>query len=297
MNLGVSENKTMMKKVVGPAFGVILGLILFFSTFGVVQPGHVGIFMTLGLISENVKEEGLYIKIPFLQSVKQMDVRTRKIEWVNNETAITAMSKDMLDIYVQAVVGFHPIPAKGAAIYKTLGLEFGENIVGPLTVGTIKTYMGKYSISDILQNKEKLTADMNEDLGKQLLQYNIVLEFVSLVNIDFRPGLKAAIEEREIAQKRVETQKYTLEKQALEAQQQVKKAEADKQAKILMAEAEEIFNKKISGSLNELLLRYKAMQTQEKAIEKWNGAYPQVVAGGQSVPMIQLPEPIPTPKK
>jgi regulator of protease activity HflC (stomatin/prohibitin superfamily) len=284
----------MLKRALGPmgapVVGGILALVIIFSSIGVVQTGHVGIFMTLGMVSDTVKEEGFYLKIPFIQSVKQMDVRTRKIEWIKNEETITAMSKDMLDIYIQAVVTYHPIADKGATIYKTMGMDFSDNIVGPLTVNAIKTYIGKYSVSDVLQNREKITEDMNKDLKVQLAQYHIVLEFVSLVNIDFRPGLKAAIEQREIAEKMVETQKYTLEKQALEAQQQVKKAEADKQARILSAEAEEIFNRKVSGSLTEMLLKYKALQSQEKAIEKWNGNYPQVVAGGQSIPMIQLPQ-------
>jgi regulator of protease activity HflC (stomatin/prohibitin superfamily) len=280
----------MVKKAIKPVVIAILALVIIFSTVGVVQPGHIGILMTLGLISNNVKEEGVYFKIPFIQSVKQMDTRTRKIEWTKSETAITAMSKDMLDIYVQAVVTFHPMAEKGASIFKTLGMDFAANIVEPLTVNTIKTYIGKYSISDILQNRETITGDMNGDLRNQLLQFNMVLDFITIVDIDFRPGLKAAIEQREIAEKQVETQKYTLEKQALEALQQVKKAEADKLAKILSAEAEEIFNKKVAGSLTDMLLKYRALQSQEKAIEKWNGAYPQVVAGGQSIPMIQLPQ-------
>ena len=278
-----------LKKTIEIIFIAILSLIIFFSTVGVVQPGHAGILMTFGIVSENVKEEGLYFIIPFVQAVKPMDMRTKKIEWLTTETAITALSKDLLDIYVQAVVTYHPIAERGAIIYKTLGPDFALNVINPLTVNVIKTYIGKYSVSGVVQSRERITGDMSGELRRQLLEYNIVLEFISLVNIDFRPGLKAAIEQREIAEKQVETQKYTLEKQALEAQQQVKHAEADKQARILMAEAEEIFNRKLSGSITDMLLKYKALQGQEKVIEKWNGIYPQVVAGGESIPMIQLP--------
>ncbi len=280
----------MVKKAIKPAAIAVLVLVLIFTTFGVVQPGHVGIFMTLGMISNDVKEEGVYLKIPFVQSVKHMDVRTRKIEWIKSEETINAMSKDMLDVYVQAVVTYHPVAIKGAVIYRTLGMEFGETLVGPLTVNAIKSNFGKYGVSDIMENREKIIESINTDLREQLAQHNMILEFVSLVNIDFRPELKEAIEQSQIAQKQVETQKYTLEKQALEAQQQVKKAEADKQAKILAAEAEEEYNKKVAESLNDELLKYKSIQIQEKAIEKWSGSYPQVVAGGQSIPMIQIPQ-------
>ncbi len=280
----------MLKKAIKPGVVALLAVVLFVSSFGVVQPGYVGVSMTLGCISKNVKEEGLYVKAPFIQSVKRMDVRTKKIEWTKPEDTISAMSKDMLDVYVQAVVTYHPVADKGAAIYKKLGTDYGETVVAPLTVDVIKTYFAKYYVADIMQNREKIIRDINTNLKEMLSELNITLDFVSLVNVDFRPELKTAIEQSQIASKQVETQKYTLEKQALEAQQQVKKAEADKQAKILAAQAEEEYNKKVGASLSDELLRYKALESQDKAIDKWNGSYPQVVAGGQSIPMIQLPQ-------
>ncbi len=280
----------MVKKIIKPAIIVILVLLLIFSTFGVVQTGNVGVLSTLGMVSDNVKREGIYCKIPFIQSIEQMETRTKKIEWINTDEAIYALSKDMMDEYIQMVVTYHIIEDKAATIYKSLGMAYDQNIIAPLTVNAVKTCFGKHTVDEIIQSQEKITAEINDSLKKQLLQYNIVLEFVSIINVDLRPELKAAIEQSKIAEKQVETQKYTLEKQALEAQQQVKKAEADKKAKILAAEAEQEFNQKVSGSINDAILKYKALQSQEKAIEKWNGQYPQVVAGGQSIPIIQLPE-------
>lgn len=280
----------MVKKLIKPGIIVVLVIVLTFSTVGIVQPGHVGIFMTLGSVSDRVKDEGVYLKIPFIQSVKQMDVRTKKVEWIKDGQDISAMSKDMLDVYIKAAVTYHPVQSQGANIYKTLGQDYSENIITPLTVNVIKTCLGKYNVSEIIQNREKITSNIEQTLRSQFQKYYMVLEFLSIINIDFRPEFKDAIEQREIAVKQVETQKYTLEKQALEAQQQVKKAEAEKQSKIMAAEAEEEFNKRVSNNISDELLKYKALQVQEKAIEKWDGSYPQVVAGGQSIPMIQLPQ-------
>jgi prohibitin 2 len=280
----------MLKKAFKPAIAAVIALIIIFFTFGVVQPGYVGVLTTFGMVSENVKTEGIYAIIPFVQSVKQLDVRTKKIEWIKNEESITAMSKDMLDIYVQAVVTYHPNALKMPFIYKTQGFDYERNLVAPLSENIIKTYIGKYTVSDVIEKREIITEDMKNNLKENLLQYDLILDFITLINIDFRPGLKTAIEQREIAKKQVDTQKYTLEKQALEAQENVKKAEAEKQSKILLAEGEEIFNRKIAVSLTPLLLEYKKMQCQEKAIEKWNGSYPQFVSGNQSIPLIQLPQ-------
>lgn len=279
---------------------IVLAILFVMNTFGIVQPGNVGIVITAGSVSDNVKGEGFYIKVPFIQTVKQMEIRTQKMEWTSSATPITAASKDLQDVFVLAVVTYHPMPDKSAVIFKTIGMDYAEKIVSPRTLNAIKTHTAKYNVSEILLNRERITMDVNEDLQKQLIGYNIVLENVSLVNIDFRPEYKQAIEAKQIAEKQVETQRFTLEKQGLEAQQQVKKAEADKQAKILAAEAEmqakvlegqgiEEFNKSVSSSITKELIDYKALQNQEKAIDKWDGQYPQVVAGGESMPLIQLP--------
>lgn len=293
-----------IKKSLWAIVVIIIAILVITNVSGIVQPGNVGVVITAGSVSNDVKGEGFYLKIPFIQSVKQMEIRTQKMEWVSSENPITAASKDLQDVYVLAVVTFHPLPSQCAIVFKTIGLDYDEKIVRPRALNAIKTHTAKYNVAEILQNRERITRDVNEDLQKQLEEYNIVLENVSLVNIDFRPEYKQAIEQKQIAEKQVETQRYTLEKQALEAQQQVKKAEADKQSKILTAEAQkqvkilegqgvEEFNKLVSASITKELIEYKALQNQEKAIERWNGQYPQVVAGGESIPMIQLPDPSP----
>lgn len=285
---------------------LLLAVIVILNTVGIVQPGHIGVVITTGSVSDNVLGEGLYFKIPFIQSVKQIDVRTAKMEWTNTESPITAASKDLQDVYVLAVVTYHPDPTNGAKIFKTIGMDYAEKIVKPLSLNAIKTHAAKYNVAETLQNRERITRDVNDDLREQLAAYNIILENLSLVNIDFRPEYKQAIEQKQIAEKQVETQRFTLEKQALEAQQQVKKAEADKQAQILAAEAQkeakilegegiEEFNKKVSSSITQELLNYKALQNEEKAIDKWSGQYPQVVAGENAMPLIQLPDATSTP--
>jgi len=279
---------------------VIAAVILMSSTVGSVPAGHVGITVTMGSVSPEVRREGFYLKLPFIQTVKMMDARTQKVEWTDPNNPISAASKDLQDVFILAVVTYHISPDKASKIYQTIGTDYADKKVIPLTLNAIKTHTGKYNVAEILNNREKITNDVNMDVAAQLLANDIILENVSLVNIDFRPEYKQAIEQKQIAEKQVETQRYTLEKQALEAQQQVKKAEADKQAKILAAEAEkqakilegegiEEFNKKVSQSITPDLLKYKELQNQEKAIDRWNGQYPDVVAGGESIPLIQMP--------
>lgn len=302
LNINPNQNavgKKLPKIIKWVALGIVL-IILFSSVVGSVPAGYAGVTITMGSVSPVARNEGIYFKLPFVQTIRTMEARTQKVEWADSAKPITAASKDLQDVYIQAVVTYHISPEKAPRIFQTIGMDYADKKVVPLTLNAIKTHTGKYNVAEILNNREKITNDVNTDVAAQLLANDIILENVSLVNIDFRPEYKEAIEQKQIAEKQVETQQYTLEKQALEAQQQVKKAEADKQAQILAAEAEkqakilegegiEEFNKKVTQSITEELLKYKELQNQEKAIDRWNGSYPSVVAGGDSIPLIQMP--------
>jgi prohibitin 2 len=279
---------------------ILAAVIIVTSIIGSVPAGYVGVTVTMGSVSQTVRREGVYVKLPFVQTVRIMEARTQKVEWTDVNNPITAASKDLQDVYILAVVTYHISPDKAPRIFQSIGMDYADKKVIPLTLNAIKTHTGKYNVAEILNNREKITNDVNTDVAAQLLANDIILENVSLVNIDFRSEYKEAIEQKQIAEKQVETQQYTLERQALEAQQQVKKAEADKQAMILQAEAEkqakilegegiEEFNKKVTQSITPELLKYKELQNQEKAIDRWNGQYPSVVAGGESIPLIQMP--------
>ncbi len=55
-----------------------MGLILLFETFGTIGAGKRGVVLQFGGVTGQIKGEGLYMKIPFIQSVKKMDIRTQK---------------------------------------------------------------------------------------------------------------------------------------------------------------------------------------------------------------------------
>lgn len=275
------------------AFFWVVGIVIFLIAFSIINPiviipaGHRGVTLRLGAVVPIVRGEGLSLRIPVIDKVVKVDVRTKKIEW-NETNRMAAVSKDLQDVFVESVVNYHPIPDNVSRLYQEIGLDYQEIIIKPLALQVTKTHTAKYNVTEILQNREKITNDVNQDLRYQLNKYNIILDEVTLTNIDFRPEYKQAIEAKQIAEKEVETQKFKLDKQGLEAQQVVKQAEAQKQAKVLEGEGIKIYNQSISLGLTPEILRFKEIENQEKAIGKWSGTYPTTVVGGNSVPLIQI---------
>ena len=64
---------------------VSLICLLFLNPFVIIDPGHKGVVITMGAVSDRVLDEGVNFKIPIMQTVKEMDVRILK-----NETSASA---------------------------------------------------------------------------------------------------------------------------------------------------------------------------------------------------------------
>src|SRR3989344_8297845 len=79
-----------IKKFVSSAIIGIIALMIIFGAFGTVGAGERGVLLQFGAVKDKVLGEGLYFKIPLIQSVVKMDVKTQK-----DEVPASASSKDL----------------------------------------------------------------------------------------------------------------------------------------------------------------------------------------------------------
>ena len=126
--------------------------------------------------------------------------------------------------------------------------------------------------------------------------YGIIVDELNLTNFDFSPEFNAAIEAKQVAEQNkikanTEKEQRVIEAEAAASEKTIAanaeaeaikaRAEAEAEAVRLKADAEAEANKKISESLNNSVL-------QNKAIEKWDGSYPEVVAGNEANMLIDV---------
>ncbi len=87
------NSPTIGKKAVGSFFLFLFILIVLFSAVYTVQAGERKIVKRFGK-AVSVSGEGIHLKVPFVDSLETVDIRTHKIE--NNET--TAGTSDLQNI-------------------------------------------------------------------------------------------------------------------------------------------------------------------------------------------------------
>ena len=117
-----------MNKVLSSATAIIVGLfILFlivFQPMTIVGVGERGVKVTLGQTSPVALEEGVHFVMPFISTVKKMNVKT-----VKSNIATMAQSKDIQQARIVYVVNYNLQPENAPKMWRTVGRDYVSVVV------------------------------------------------------------------------------------------------------------------------------------------------------------------------
>jgi len=244
------------------------GLIIAVSSFTVVPAGHTGVVMTLGKVSENVMQEGLNFKIPFVQSVVKM---SNKIQVY--EVDASAVSRDLQTVSSKIAVNYRVSNDSSANLYKNVGLDYKSILVTPILQESMKSATAKYTAEELITERAKVGDEVKNTLSDKLNEYGIYIEKFNIVNFDFSEEFNSAIEAKQVAEQNL-IKTRTEQDQAIviaeaEAKEKKIKANAEAEAILATAKAQAEANQLLEESLSEIVIKY-------EQITKWNGELPKV---------------------
>ena len=264
-------------RVIVALAGVVL--IVLGATIQIIPTGYTGVRATFGQISEKPVDNGFAATIPFVQTMTKIN---NKQQTVVLENEIWGETKNKTPVFAtDTVISYKIAAAKSAWIVANIA-DIDNLIDGPTVASSIKSAMVELDEETVtVRSKiepmvlDKLQKSFDEKYGEG------TIEIVKVVinNMDFEQSYNDAIAQKSIA-------RQIQEKQAIENQTNIAKAEADKkvaiaaaeakaEAKRIEAEAEAEANKKISASLTEDII-------DNKAVDKWDGKLP-IVSGSGSI--------------
>lgn len=250
--------------------GITIGIISFFmivlilNSFTIIRAGHTGVVTTMGKVNKGVLQEGIHVKIPFVQHVKKIDNRIRKLE-VETE----AFSKDLQSVNTKLAVNYRVDPAKSNSIYKNIGANYEEILVIPAVNEVLKAIVSAYTAEESVTNRILISEGLVTGLNDKLNEIGLYITDVNIMDFDFSDAFITAIEEKQVAQQkllRAETEKKT----------KMTNAEAEAAAVRIKAEGEAEANRLINESLSDRVI-------ENKKIEKWNGELPKATDGNTIV--------------
>ena len=208
---------------------------------------------------ERVSYPGINVKLPFVERVVLMNVRTQK-----DEVQATAMSENLQVVTSLIAVNYHLDGTRAKEVFESVGSDYTNIIVAPAIQNTFKAVTAQFSAEELITKRDEVRLLAEEELTKQLGPYFIVVENFNIVNFDFSTEYQQAIEAKQVAQQQVETSKQKLAQAEIDAQTVIAQAKGQ-------ADAQKALNQ--TGALTPEYLQY-------LFLTKWNGILPQVMTGG-----------------
>lgn len=254
--------------------GIVTGLLIFsaailFSSFTVISAGHTGVQVTLGEVNPTPLTEGVHFVNP-ISVIRDIDVRLQKAEL----KGANAGTKDLQVVHTDIVVNFRLDPLKVAHIYKEYGINVDEKVLGPGINEAFKSVTGHYTSEELVTKRDLVSAEILQHLVAKMAPFNITVSNISLVNFGFSEAYQKAIEAKVIATQQTAKAEQDLARIKVEAASRI--AQADGEAKAIAIQAAAIQS---NGGENYVKLQW---------IEKWNGALPTTVLGGDSKTLMNI---------
>lgn len=245
---------------------LLIGFIAFFNPIAIVGVGERGVKVTLGRVSPTSYTEGVHFVTPFISTIKNMNVKTRK-----NNVETSVYTKDIQQARIAYVINFNLQPENAHKMYREVGMNYVETILTPAVEGTIKDVIGKWNAQDLVANREIATREILTKLQTHLTPKYINVTDFQMTSIAYSGTFEKAIES-----------KVTAEQEALRAKNKTVQIEEEAKQKLISAEAEA---KSMSIRAN-ALSKNKALVEYE-AVQKWNGKLPEYMLG-DTVPFLNL---------
>jgi prohibitin 2 len=238
---------------------VVAGLLA--GSFVTINAGNRGVLLRFGKVA-GVLGEGLNVKMPFVDVVEQMSVKTQLFE-----SKATSASKDLQDVITTIAVNYKLKPEAVGIVYSTIGQSYIDTIARPSIQEVVKSITSRFNAEDLILNRTEVKSEITIELTKRLAERNIIAEDVNITDFQFSTEFTKAIESKVVAVQKVLEAENKLRQVEVEARQAEQKAKGEAAAAIAAAEgqgraitivtdAQVEANKKISESLNKDVLQY-----------------------------------------
>ena len=254
----------------------------------VVPTGYTGILTTFGRVEERTIPAGINLIAPW-QNVIKMDNRTQKVQ-INT----SAFSSDIQQVDVLLSVNYCIDQETAQVLYRTVGVEYYNNIMFPRIQENLKAVFSQYSAENLIARRDSLSDSIADATANDMKRYGITIVSIAIEDIDFTDAFTNAVEAKQVAAQNkltAETQQAqkTMEEEAAakraviaakaKAEQDIIAANADLEVVKVQAEAalyagekEAEMNKRISESLTDGLIQY-------YRIKQWDGKLPHIMSG------------------
>lgn len=260
---------------------VIIGLILITisSSFVIIPTGSTGVKSTFGQIDNRTLSAGFNWKLPFVQHVEEVNNKQQDVSF---DSKVSAETKSRTTIYYNNIIVTYQLGTKKSVWLYANVTDYKNLVTNSLVSSAVKSSSKTLSDGDATNRSkiEPLVSDyLQNSLNDKYGVDTIVINKVVIKDADFEESYNQAIAAKQKAQLQSEKQTIENEKNVAKAEADAKvkktKATAEAEAKLIKAKADSEANKLLEKSLTPEIL-------QQLYLEKWDGKLPTYMTGDNS---------------
>jgi len=167
-----------------PTFLIAVIALFLFSTIKILREYERGVIFLLGRFWK-VKGPGLIIVIPGIQKMVRVDLRVIVMDVPTQDV----ISRDNVSVKVSAVIYFRVMDPEKAIIQ----VENRVEATSQLAQTTLRSVLGRHELDNMLAERDKLNADVQEILDQNTEAWGIKVANVEIKNVDLDESMIRAI--------------------------------------------------------------------------------------------------------
>jgi regulator of protease activity HflC (stomatin/prohibitin superfamily) len=238
---------------------ILLGIAT--SAIEQIGAGQIGVQTLFGKVQDRTLESGLNFINPMVE-VHPMDIQTQNYTMSSVATegdktgddAIRILSADGLEVVIDLTVLYRLIPSEAPRLYRTVGMDYKNTIVRPITRTKIRDNAVYYdAVALYSKQRDEFQQRIFTSIEKDFKSRGLILEQLLVRNITLPMSVKAAIESKINAEQEAQKMEFVLQKEKQEAER--KRVEAQG-----IADYQRIINSELSDKL----LQYESIKAQKE---------------------------------
>lgn len=166
------------------AVPTVVLLLILGSAIKILPEYERGVVFFLGRF-QGVKGPGLIIVLPVIQQMVRVDLRVITLDVPSQDV----ISKDNVTVRVNAVLYFRVVDPERAIIRVE---DFGS-ATSQLAQTTLRSVLGKHDLDEMLSERDRLNADIQEIIDAQTEEWGIKVANVEIKHVDLNESMIRAI--------------------------------------------------------------------------------------------------------
>ena len=264
-------------KVIGGASCALAAVLAVISCVVSIPTGYTGIVTTFGRVEDRTLDAGLSFIAPW-QNVVKMDNRVQEFS-----EDLMCFSSDIQEVSASVTIGYRINQDAAMNLYKEVGKNYKDIIILPKMREVVKAGLAKYTANELIESRAKAVNEITETLATELSSYNIELDYISLINIDFTDTFTDAVEAKAKAEQDKERAQTEAEQKVIEAEAAAKQKQIAADTELYAAQKAAEANQALTSSITPELIEYYRVTDVDS---KWNGELPSYVGGGETIPVL-----------